>query len=121
MRAAVPPPPLADEVRRRIAAGAARVLGWNRVARLGPVRRHCPLLTTRPSLIIVTRRDDVDEVLDRTETFTFPYADHLPGEFLLASSPVEHRRQRAELDAVLRREDADRLRRLTADAAEARV
>jgi cytochrome P450 len=120
-KAAAPPPLLADEVRRHIAAGVARVFSRNRVARLGPVRRHCPLLKIRPSVVVVTRRDDVDEVLDRTETFTFPYAGHLPGEFLLTSGPVEHRRQRAELDAVLRREDADRLRRLAADAAEARV
>ncbi|MGR6967775.1 cytochrome P450 [Geodermatophilus sp. URMC 61] len=72
-------------------------------------------------MLVVTRREDVDEVLDRSETFVFPYAAHLPGEFLLASGPVEHRRQRAELDAVLRREDAERLRRVVGVAAEQRV
>ncbi|HEX2074275.1 MAG TPA: cytochrome P450 [Geodermatophilus sp.] len=69
----------------------------------------------------MTRREDVEEVLDHPETFVFTHADHLPGEFLLASGVAEHRRQRAELDAVLRCEDADRLRRLAADEAEVRV
>jgi cytochrome P450 len=116
-----PPPLLADEVRRRIAARVARVLGRNRVARMGPVRRHRPLLRIRRSVLVVTRREDVDEVLDRTDAFAFPYAHHLPGAFLLGSRPVEHRRQRAELDAVLRCEDAGRQRRLAAQVAEVRV
>ena len=116
-----PPPVLADEVSRQVASRVARVLGRNRVARLGPVRRRWPLWRIRPSVVVVTRREDVDEVLHRPEAFVFPYVAHLPGEFLLASGPVEHRRQRAELDAVLRCEDAGRLRRLVTDQAEARV
>ncbi len=116
-----PPPLLADEVRRGAKAGVARLLGLNRVARLGPVRRRWPLWRVCPSLLVVTRREDVDEVLDRPDAFVFPYASHLPGEFLLASGPAEHRRQRAELDAVLRRGDADHLRRLVAQEAEKRV
>lgn len=119
--AGAPPPVLADEVRRRIGAGVARVLGRNRVARMGPVRRRWPLWAVRPSVVVVTRRDDVDEVLDDPAAFVFPYLDHLPGEFLLGSRPAEHRRQRAELDAVLRREDTDRLRRLAAGEAAACV
>jgi cytochrome P450 len=116
-----PPPVLADEIRRRVAAGVARLLSRNRVARLGLVRRHRPLWSVGRSLVVVTRREDVDEVLDHTEAFAFPYAHHLPGAFLLGSGPDEHRRQRVELDAVLRCEDAGRLRRLTAVEAEVRV
>jgi cytochrome P450 len=116
-----PPQLLSDEVRRGAKARVARLLGRNRVARLGPVRRRWPLWRVRPSLLVVTRREDVDEVLDRPDAFVFPYASHLPGEFLLASGPAEHRRQRAELDAVLRRGDADRLRLLVAREAEKRV
>jgi cytochrome P450 len=115
------PSVLADEVRRRVAAGVARLLSRNRVARLGLVRRHRPLWSVGRSLVVVTRREDVDEVLDHTEAFAFPYAHHLPGAFLLGSGPDEHRRQRVELDAVLRCGDADRLRRMAADAAEVRV
>jgi len=117
----VPPRLLVDGIRRHVAAQLAGVLSSNRVARLGPVRRRRPLTGIGRSLVVVTRQDDVDEVLDRTEAFAFPYAHHLPGEFLLGSRPVEHRRQRAELDAVLRCEDADRLRRIAADEAETRV
>jgi cytochrome P450 len=116
-----PPPVLADEVSRQVASRVARVLHSNRVARLGPVRRRWPLWRARPSLLVVTRREDVDEVLDRSDAFVFPYASHLPGEFLLASGPAEHRRQRAELDAVLGCGDADRLRQLAARTAKARV
>ncbi len=115
------PPLLVDEVRRRIASGLARVLSRNRVAGLGPVRRHRPLSGVGRSLVVVTRREDVDEVLDHTEAFAFPYAHHLPGAFLLGSGPAEHPRQRAEIDAVLRCEDAERLRRLVGVAAEERV
>ncbi|WP_216870359.1 cytochrome P450 [Modestobacter excelsi] len=116
-----PPPLLVDEIRRHVAVRLAGVLSWNRVAGLGAVRRRRPLTGVGRSLVVVTRQDDVDEVLDRTEVFAFPYAHHLPGEFLLGSGPVEHRRQRAELDAVLRCEDADRLRRMAADEAETQV
>ncbi|MGY1640548.1 cytochrome P450 [Geodermatophilus sp. SYSU D00703] len=115
-----PPSLLADELRRRVAARLAQVLSTNRVARLGPVRRHWPLPRVG-RLVVVTRSEDVDQVLDRTEAFAWPYAHHLPGAFLLGSEPAEHRRQRAEIDAVLRCEDADGLRRLATGAAEARV
>ncbi|MGY1690665.1 cytochrome P450 [Geodermatophilus sp. SYSU D01105] len=120
-RADAPLPLLVDELRRRVSARLAQVLSTNRVARLGPVRRHWPLSRVGRSLVVVTRRADVDEVLDRTEAFAWPYAHHLPGAFLLGSEPAEHRRQRAEIDAVLRCTDAGRLRRRTAAAAEARV
>ncbi|WP_369255276.1 hypothetical protein [Geodermatophilus amargosae] len=115
------PPLLVDEIRRHVAARLAGVLSRNPVARLGPVRRRRPLAGVGRSLVVVTRQDDVDEVLDRTEDFAFPYSHHLPGEFLLGSRPAEHRRQRAELETVLRCGDADRLRRLAADRAETRV
>ena len=120
-RVAAPPPVLPDEVRRRVASRLTGVFSSNRVAGLGFVRRHLPLLRVGRSLVVVTRREDVDEVLDDTETFVFPYAHHLPGPFLLGSGPVEHTRQRTEIDAVLSCGDAEPLRRLVGAAAEERV
>jgi hypothetical protein len=97
------------------------VIRRNRVARLD---RGAPALAPaerRPEHGGGDPPRDVDKVLDHTATFAWPFADHLPGEFLLQAGPDEQRRQRVELDAVLRCKDADRIRRLAADATEARV
>src|SRR2546430_2222793 len=102
--------PPARGVRRR-GAGRGRLAP---ARRRGPMRRRWPLWRVRTSLLVVSRREDVDEVIDGPDGCVFAYASHLPGEFLLASGPAEHRRQRAELDAVLRRGEADRLRLLVA-------
>lgn len=111
---------LRDRAREKVDVLIGRALDRNRLAGLGWLRRHRPLLQVGP-LLVVTRHDDVLEVLRAPDTFTLPYASHLPGSFVLGLSGAQHARHTAELRTAFRADDADLLCRMVAGDAGQRV
>jgi cytochrome P450 len=87
---------------------------------LGTVRRRWPI----PRLlgtVAVTRRDDVLAVLADSAHFALPYAERLPGRFVLGLSGAALERDQAELRAVIRAGDLAFLRELAEEEAERRI
>ena len=88
----------------------------------GLLRRHAPLLKLG-GRVIVTRHDDVVNVLDRDEDFTIapvngPSIERINGPFILGMDRgPEYDRDHAALRAAARREDAERIRELARSAA----
>jgi len=85
-----------------------RALDTNRIARADLLRRHFPVLRLG-SLVVVTRRDDVLDILNHPDTFSLPYASRLHGRFLLGLEGGEHTAGVQELRRVLRDEDVPRV------------
>jgi cytochrome P450 len=94
-----------------------RALDTNRIARADLLRRHFPVLRLG-SLVVVTRRDDVVDILTRPDTFSLPYASRLHGRFLLGLEGDEHAAGVAELRRVLRNEDVPRVAALVSSTSE---
>lgn len=66
------------------------------------LRKRWPIARiARPSVVVVTRRDDVLEVLHESSTFCAPYGDRLPGPFVLGLDGPEYERHRTALREVL--------------------
>lgn len=97
-----------------------RRLDGNRLAGLGLLRRRWPVLRLG-SFVVVTRRDDVLEVLGDPDTFGLPYAPKLSGTFLLGLTGADHGAALEELHQVFLEEDGDRVEQLVLAASTARV
>lgn len=93
---------------------------------LGILRRHAPILRLGKR-VIVTRHDDVVDVLHRDEDFTIheingPSIDRINGPFILnMDRGPEYERDHGVLRVVTRRDDLDRIRAITREAARRQV
>ena len=96
---------LADAAQQAAVTWPQRLFDSNTVSGLGLLRRHRPVLAIPVLPVVVTRREDVLAVLADADTFATPYAERLPGPFVLGLAGAEHERRRGGLRAVLRRDD----------------
>jgi cytochrome P450 len=101
---------------RAVVAAAQRLGDANRLARMDPVREHCPVLKLG-STAVVTRRDDVVALLDDPEQFAAAYYPRLPPRFALGLEGSAHRRNKNEIAAVLRDDDLPRIQSRTTSIA----
>jgi cytochrome P450 len=93
---------LRAELHEAVVVAMQHAFDRNRISAMGWLRRHRPVFrSSRPPLVVVTRRDDVLAVLNDPITFPTPYGAHLPGPFLLGVEGEDHARQRAALHAAL--------------------
>ncbi len=113
--------------RRLLDAGERASVTWpqqwldsNALSGLGLLRRHWPLARLGP-VTVVTRRQDVLEVLSDADRFGTPYGAHLPGPFVLGLTGTQYARHRAALLRAIRPEDLDGVRELVAGSARRRV
>jgi cytochrome P450 len=117
LRAApAPPPPVAEAVVVR----GQRLLDAARVAPLGLLRRHCPVLPLGPN-VVLTGRADVLAVLDDPDAFALPYGPRLTGPFLLGLTGDEHEHDQRALTRATVEGPVARLAQRTAEQAEQRV
>src|SRR3954466_1117317 len=94
---------LADAVQQAAVTVPQRCFDSNTVSGLGFLRRHRPVLTIPAFPVVVTRRQDVLAVLADSDTFGTPYAERLPGPFVLGLDGAELGRRRNTLSEFLRR------------------
>lgn len=119
LRAAPTGPPTTPLAEVLVVRGQ-RLLDTSRIAGLGILRRHCPVLPLGAD-VVLTRRSDVLAVLADPDAFALPYGPRLTGPFLLGLIGEEHAR---DLHALTHATDGDPVERLaarTAEQAEERV
>jgi cytochrome P450 len=98
-----------------------RLLDLDGVSAMGLVRRRWPVLRLGRKAVLVTRREDVLQVLEDPATFRPAYTTGLAAGFVLGQVGAEHERHRVALTEAVRPTDADALTRLTSQLATACV
>jgi len=118
----VSPRPPATPLARRVSAVRARAI--SSAPLLALMRRVRPVLELTPTRIMLTREEDVREVLRRDEDFNVPYLirmEAMTGPFILGfnDSPTYRRERDALQDALGGARDLERIAKLSAQRASA--
>jgi cytochrome P450 len=126
-RAAAGSPPSPSSTRERLGRLLLKIQPWllrsgERV--FGPLRRFRPVLRIR-SAVILTRHEDVRQVLERDDVFSVTYGEHMEavtGPFILGwDDGPRYQHEVGALRAAVRREDLPAVASLTTERARAVV